>query len=32
VLNAGKEELMSVQGVGAFIAGQILLLRSQGEK
>ena len=30
VLSAGKEELMNVEGVGRFIAGQIMLLR--GEK
>jgi ERCC4-type nuclease len=32
VLNASKEELMAVQGVGEFIAGQILLLRQAEEK
>ncbi len=32
VLSAGKKDLMSVQGVGEFIAGQIMLLRHAGEK
>lgn len=31
VVNAGRDELMSVEGVGRFIAGQILLLRGGGK-
>jgi len=32
VLAASKSDLLAVQGVGEFIAGQIMLLRGQGEK